>query len=140
MQDDYALGRFVARQDPVYHEALGILRHGAMCTAFVDFIFPRLADCETDATGFALSGLDEARAYLAFPVLGDRYRECVDALFWLSDATALEVFGQDDARKLQASLTLFSEATNEPLMRTMLAIWYDNQVDEPTITRLAREP
>jgi uncharacterized protein (DUF1810 family) len=140
MHDDYALGRFVARQNPVYQEALGILRQGAMCTAFVDFIFPRLADDEPVTNSFALSSLDEARAYLAFPVLGDRYRECVDALFWLSDASALEVFGRDDARKLQASLTLFSEATNEPLMRTMLAIWYDNRVDEPTITRLACEP
>ncbi len=140
LEDSYHLHRFVELQDPVYDQALAILKGGAMCTAYMDFIFPRLAGIYHADGRVALRCLDEARAYLFFPILGDRYRECVDALFWLADASPVEVFGAVDARKLQASLTLFSEATNELLMRTMLTVWFDSRVDENTITHLDLRP
>jgi len=140
IDDAYNLHRFVELQDPVYGEALAILQGGAMCTPYMDFIFPRLVRIYGADGPLSLHCLDEARAYLYFPLLGHRYRECVDALFWLADATPEEVFGAADARKLQASLTLFSEATSELLMRTMLTIWFDNRVDENTITSLDLRP
>ncbi len=138
--DPYDLRRFVELQDPVYDEALAILRGGAMCTPYMDFMFPRLAKIYGADELIALHCLDEARAYLYFPVLGDRYRECVDALFWLPDTSPVEVFGASDARKLHASLTLFSEATSELLMRTMLTVWFDNLVDEMTMSHLDLRP
>jgi uncharacterized protein (DUF1810 family) len=135
MSDEYDLTRFMAAQEPVYDDAVSILRSGMMCTPYMDFIFPRLADTyEAETTSpFGLSSLDEARALLAFPVLGDRYRECVRVLDWSSDRTAAAVFGPVDAKRLQESLTLFTEATNEPIMRTMLTIWFDNLADEATM-------
>lgn len=130
--DDYDLARFVAAQAGTYGDALDILRRGAMCTPYMDFIFPRLED----GGDFAISSLDEASAYLAFPLLGNRYRECVETLFRLVDSSAEAVFGAVDAAKLQASLTLFAEASNEVLLRSVLMTWYDNRVDEATIVRL----
>lgn len=135
MRDDLHLQRFLDAQAPVYDLAVATLRDGSMCTRFMDFIFPRLGDRATEP--FAIASLDEARAFLAFPTLGNRYRECVDALSWLEGSTPSELLGDDDARRLQASLTLFAEATNEPQMRTVLAVWYDSRVDEDTIERLA---
>ena len=116
----------------MYDEALAILRGGAMCSTFMDFIFPRLFD----GRRYGIASLDEARAYLAFPVLGARYRECVEALSWLSDETPAMVFGDEDTKKLHSSLTLFSEATAEPLLRSMLTVWFDNRADEDTMSRL----
>lgn len=137
--DEYNLHRFCEAQDPVYDEALAILRNGAMCTAYMDFIFPRLR-AEQASQALAIASLDEARAYLIFPVLGDRYRECIQALFWLDRAKATDVFAAHDARKLHASLTLFSEASGELMLRTMLAIWFDNALDQDTISRIDLRP
>jgi len=136
MSDDYDLQRFLAAQEPVYDDALEILRHGMMCSPYVDFVFPRLAYATDTANLFAISTLDEARAYLAFPILGNRYRECIGALAWLADETVHDVFDDVDARKLHASLTLFSEASSEPVLRTMLDLWFANLADEATMLRI----
>ena len=138
MIDEYQLERFVAAQADTYDDALDILRRGAMCTPYMDFIFPRLArDGETGP--YALASLDEASAYLDFAPIGNRYRECVETLFKLVQSSAREVFGDTDAAKLHASLTLFAEATNEVLLRSVLMTWFDNRVDEDTIVRIRAE-
>lgn len=139
MHDDYQLQRFLDAQDAVYEDVLAMLREGRMCSPYMDFIYPSLGE-PASAGPYAIRSLDEARAYLAFPALGNRYRECVEALSWLWDDAATEVFGAVDARRLQASLTLFAEATNEQLIRSMLAVWYDSRVDEQTMVRLASVP
>ncbi|WP_129793914.1 DUF1810 domain-containing protein [Sphingosinicella sp. CPCC 101087] len=135
MTDEYDLQRFLDAQEDVYEDALAMLRRGAMCTPYMDFIFPRMTG-EDLASRFAIVSLDEARALLAFPLLGNRYRECVESLPRLVDTSPDGMFGRVDARKLQASLTLFAEATNEPMMRTVLAIWFDNLADEETLVRI----
>ncbi len=136
MNDEYNLQRFVAAQADVYDDALDILRRGAMCTPYMDCIFPRLGSDPDGPNALAISELDEARAYLAFRPIGNRYRECVETLFRLVQSSARDVFGDTDAQKLHASLTLFAEATNEVLLRSVLMTWYDSQVDEDTIVRL----
>ena len=72
--------------------------------------------CRTHGNGdepYALATLDEARACLDVPPIGNRYRECVETLFKLVQSSARDVFGKADAQKLHASLTLFAEASNE---------------------------
>lgn len=139
MIDEYRLDRFVAAQADTYDDALDILRRGAMCTPYMDFIFPRLAPESGIAGAYALPSLDAAAAYLAFPLLGNRYRECVETLFKLVRTSAHDVFGDTDAARLHASLTLFAEATNEVLLRSVLMTWFDNRVDEETIVRIRAE-
>lgn len=135
MTDDYDLRRFVTAQADSYDDAIDILRRGAMCTPYMDFIFPRLARGNGDEP-YALATLDEARAYLDFPLIGNRYRECVETLFKLVQSSARDVFGDADAQKLHASLTLFAEASNEVLLRSVLITWFGAMVDEDTIVRL----
>lgn len=137
MTDDYDLGRFVAAQAGAYDDAIDILRRGAMCTPYMDFIFPRLARGYDDEP-YALASLDAARAYLDFQPIGNRYRECVETLFKLVQSSAREVFGDEDAQKLHASLTLFAEASSEVLLRSVLITWFDNLVDEDTIVRISQ--
>jgi uncharacterized protein (DUF1810 family) len=134
----HRFARFIAAQDPVYEDAVTMLRNGRMCTPYMDFIFPRLAAADERMADrrFAIESLDEARAYLVYPKLGNRYRECVEALMVNATGTATAVFGSLDAAKLQASLTLFSEASNEPLLRIMLSVWFDELVDEETMMQL----
>jgi uncharacterized protein (DUF1810 family) len=141
MNDEYDLQRFVRAQDPVYEDAIGILRQGMMCTPYMEFIFPRLVSRGSDAAPepYAIRSLDEARAYLSSPLLGGRYRECVGILQRLSDASARAVFGDADARKLHASLTLFSEASDDEfLLETMFDVWFDGLLDEGTMIEVNR--
>jgi uncharacterized protein (DUF1810 family) len=139
MDDEYNLQRFVHAQEPVYEDAIGILRRGMMCTPYMEFMFPRLASSESEAElePYAIRSLDEANAYISFPLLGGRYRECVGALQRLVKFSAHTVFGEVDARKLHASLTLFSEASyDEFLLETMFDVWFDGLLDEDTIIRV----
>lgn len=138
MTDDYDLNRFIVAQAEAYDDAIDILRRGAMCTPYMDFIFPRLARGNDGEAGepYALASLDGARAYLDFQPIGNRYRECVETLFKLVRSSARDVFGDEDAQKLHASLTLFAEASNEVLLRSVLITWFDNLVDEDTIVRI----
>jgi uncharacterized protein (DUF1810 family) len=138
MSDEYDLQRFVRAQDPVYSDAIGILRQGMMCTPYMEFIFPRLTIGGSDASQpYAITSLDEANAYLSDPVLGGRYRECVGILQRLFDTSVRSVFGDIDAKKLHASLTLFSEASgDEFLLETMFDVWFDGLLDEDTMNEI----
>lgn len=139
MDDEYNLLRFVRAQDPVYEDAIRILRRGMMCTPYVEFIFPRLASRRSDAgpEPYAIRSLDEANAYLASPLLGGRYRECVGILQRLHNVSPRAVFGDVDIRKLHASLTLFSEASREEfLLETIFEVWFDNLLDHDTMAEL----
>jgi uncharacterized protein (DUF1810 family) len=139
MSDEYNLQRFIDAQDPVYEDAIGILRRGMMCTPYMEFIFPRLAAGRSDIPSepYAITSLDEANAYLSSQILGGRYRECIGTLQRLYNVGARTVFGDADARKLHASLTLFSEASNDEfLLETMFDVWFDGLLDEDTMIQL----
>jgi uncharacterized protein (DUF1810 family) len=136
--DEYDLARFVSAQAPVYAEAITALHGQVLDPAWMAFVFPRFVGCYHDAATqpFAIGSIDEARAYLAHPVLGPRMRESLGALKWLSDCDPNTALSEGDRRNLHSSLTLFGEATDEPLMRDMLAIWFGCRADETTMEQL----
>jgi len=140
MTDEYNLQRFIDAQAPVYVDALSILRRGMMCSPYMDFIFPRLRVAEEQSPPrlFAIGSVDEASAYLASPILGGRYRECIGALQHLPELSAAAIFGDIDAGKLHASMTLFSEATDEYLLETMMDVWFDSLLEPETMKGLGR--
>ena len=84
------------------------------------------------AERYGIDSLEEARAYLDHPVLGQRLRECVEALQDLTGANALEVFGEVDAMKLRSSLTLFVLAGGGPIFEAALTRW-SGSMDERTL-------
>jgi uncharacterized protein (DUF1810 family) len=99
------------------------------------FIFPQLAGLGTSemARRYAITSLDEARAYLAHPILGPRLLECTAALQDLAAAQADAVFGEIDATKLRSSLTLFIQAGGGPMFEAALARWFGGQQDEKSL-------
>jgi len=136
MNDEYNLQRFIGAQEAAYEDAVYLLRQGMMCTSYMEFIFPRLAVRSGGPTPdpYAIGSLDEANAYLSFHPLGARYRECIGILQRLYRVSPRAVFGEVDAKKLHASLTLFSEANPaEFLLETMFEIWFDGLLDEDTM-------
>ena len=141
MSDPFDLQRFVDAQDSggSYDAALAELRAGAKRGHWMWFVLPQLAGLGRSATAqhYAISGLDEARAYLAHPVLGPRLRECAAALTGLDGSDPVAVLGGVDAQKLRSSMTLFeAAASDEPVFGQVLEQYFAGARDDATLTRL----
>lgn len=99
--DPHDLARFVAAQDNggTYERALGELRSGRKTSHWMWFVFPQIVGLGRSPTAqrYAITSLEEARAYLAHPVLGARLRESASALLEVHDRSAREIFGDVDA-------------------------------------------
>ena len=107
------------------------------------FIFPQIAGLGQSpmSVRFAIQSLEEARAYLAHPVLGPRLRECAAAVLAVKDRTAEDVFGSIDAKKLRSCMTLFHRAAPaEPRFSQVLDKWFGGMPDDRTDTLLERPP
>ena len=114
--DPFQLQRFTAAQAVVYDDVLDELRSGRKRSHWMWFIFPQIAGLgHSDmAQRYAISGLNEARAYLAHPMLGARLRECAALVAAVEGRTIGEIFGSPDDLKFHASMTLFAEAATVP--------------------------
>jgi uncharacterized protein (DUF1810 family) len=133
----FDLQRFEVAQDAggSYDAALAELRAGRKTSHWMWFVFPQIAGLGRSPTArrFAIESLEEARAYLAHPVLGARLRECCDVLVGLSGPTASEVLGGTDAMKLKSSMTLFLRAASgEPVFQEVLDRYFGGEADEAT--------
>ena len=137
--DPFDLGRFVSAQSPVWDEVCAELRAGRKRSHWMWFVFPQLASLGRSlmARHYGLSGLDEARAYLAHPVLGARLVSACGALLDLDNRNAVDVFGSIDAMKLRSCLSLFIEAApGETVFKQCLLRYFDGQCDPLTRSRL----
>ena len=81
---------------------------------------------------YGISGKEEAEAYLAHPVLGERLREITSAFLQLKSKTAEEVFGSLDAMKVLSCMTLFNEVAAGDLFRQVIDRYYQGETDEMT--------
>ena len=132
--DPFQLDRFLAAQQDTYEPALAEIRRGRKRSHWMWFVFPQLAGLGRSAMAlrYAIGSLDEARAYLDHPVLGERLRACVGALQDLHRSDPEAVFGPVDALKLRSSLTLFELAGGGRLFEAALDRWFDGRRDEAT--------
>jgi len=141
MDDPYDLHRFVAAQDTgrSYDQATAELRRGRKTSHWMWFVFPQIAGLGQSpvARMYAISGLAEAQAYLAHPVLGPRLAECAAIVGALSGRTAEQIFGGIDALKLRSSMTLFLRAApDEPAFRQVLDQYFGGKPDPATDERI----
>jgi uncharacterized protein (DUF1810 family) len=136
----FDLERFVQAQDGGTHDAaLAELRAGAKRSHWMWFVFPQVAGLGRSSTAqhYAISGLPEARAYLAHPVLGPRLVECARVLTELGTADPVRVFGPVDALKLRSSMTLFAAAApDQPVFAAVLERYFAGERDDETTRRL----
>lgn len=140
--DPYDLQRFVAAQDEgdVYSVVLAELRAGRKRSHWMWYVFPQVAGLGVSPVSrhFALSGLDEARAYLRHPVLGPRLLECTVLVADAAYGSAERIFGPVDAMKLRSSMTLFSMAAPEQtVFADVLSRLFAGQPDPETLRRIA---
>lgn len=138
MNSEDGLERFIAAQDQIYLRALDEIRRGRKRSHWMWYIFPQLRGLghSAQAQRYGILDAEEASAFLAHPVLGARYVECVEALQDLTGHDAVAVFGDVDAMKLRSSLTLFDAIGDRPLFVAALTRWFGAERDPKTLAKL----
>ena len=140
MSDPFDLERFVDAQAPVLGDVLAELRAGRKRSHWMWFVFPQLRGLGSSplADRYAISSLDEARAYLAHPVLGPRLRDCTRLIIDANASSIGDMLGYPDDLKFRSSMTLFSRAAaDNEVFRTALERYFGGADDPMTIARLA---
>lgn len=139
MNDPFDLTRFVVAQQRDYARALDELCAGAKRSHWIWYVFPQLRGLGRSemAERYGISGVDEARAYLAHPLLGARLEDCVRALLSHRGRSVRQIMGSPDDLKLRSSMTLFQAAAPaQPLFAEVLQAFYDGEADPATLQRL----
>jgi uncharacterized protein (DUF1810 family) len=138
--NQYSLDRFILAQEECYEDVLKELTEGRKLSHWMWFIFPQLKGLGQSEYSqyFGLSGQDEARRYWNHPVLGDRYKECLELLLQ-TDISIDQILGEIDALKLQSSLTLFDfSVPDNELLKKSIKFLSDGAIDNLTIYLLIR--
>ena len=141
MDDPYNLERFVAAQNAggTYDRAVSELRRGLKTSHWMWFVFPQIAGLGQSQMSrtYAISSLEEARAYLRHPVLGRRLLECAGIVAAARAGSAEQIFGGIDAQKLHSSMTLFLRAEpSETVFKQVLERYFGGLPDAATEQRI----
>jgi uncharacterized protein (DUF1810 family) len=109
------LTRFLEAQEHTYSQAFAEVKAGRKQSHWMWFIFPQLKGLGLSATSeyYGIKDINEAKEYLAHPVLGGRLREICTVLLEPDKKSALGIFGMPDYLKLKSCLTLFAIAQGE---------------------------
>ena len=137
--DPQNLQRFLDTQELVYEDVVTELRAGRKESHWMWFIFPQFAGLGTSSVAqrYAIQSLDEARAYLAHPILGTRLRECAELVLAVNGRTINEILGAPDDLKLCSCATLFAAVSDQgSVFEWLLAKYYDGAEDERTLKLL----
>ena len=131
--DPFDLKRFVRAQESDYRRALEEIAAGRKRSHWMWYIFPQFAGLGLSSTSrhYAIGSLDEARAYLAHPILGPRLIECAGATLTVEGRSAHDIFGSPDDMKLRSSATLFALVSPEDsVFQRVLERYFDGKRDE----------
>jgi uncharacterized protein (DUF1810 family) len=148
--DSYHLRRFVDAQAACFAQVRSELAAGQKRSHWMWFVFPQIRGLGSSPTAqrFAISGLEEAVAYLAHPVLGPRLRECTALVNAVEGRSIGDIFGYPDDLKFHSSVTLFARAVSHSPSRDRpdsqvfdeaLAKYFDGVPDQVTLDRLGPE-
>lgn len=134
--DINSLDRFLDAQERMYEIALKEIRNGEKESHWMWYIFPQLRGLGRSqvAYTYGINGLEEAKAYLAHPVLSARLIEISEALLDHNDEDIEDIFGDIDAMKLRSSMTLFAcIGKNDSIFHKVLNCFYKGKKDDQTL-------
>lgn len=99
------------------------------------YIFPQIKGLGRSdmALYYAITSLDEAKAYLADEILGTRLREISEELLKHSDVSIQGILGGIDSMKLKSSMTLFDLVSPDDVFARVLDVFFEGKRDDLTI-------
>ena len=134
--DFNSLDRFFQAQTLMYPSVLKQMQNGKKTSHWMWYMFPQLRGLGTSTMAhiYGISGLGEAKAYLAHPVLSERLYKLCGELLKHKDKTALEIFGDIDEMKLKSSMTLFALTSEDyTIFDEVLEHFFGGEMDEVTV-------
>jgi len=136
--DPFDLQRFVDAQESAIARVREELRAGRKRSHWIWFVFPQIAGLGFSAMAqtYAIASLDEAKAYLAHPVLGPRLRECTQLVLAVDGKTAHAIFGSPDDLKFRSCVTLFDAVAPNDVFGEALAKYFEGKADPATLDKL----
>ena len=140
MVEPFDLDRFVHAQDGVLDAVRRELGAGRKQTHWMWFVFPQLRALGRSSTAlhYGIRSLDEARAYMAHPLLGPRLLDCTGLVLAVQGRSAHAIFGSPDDLKLRSCMTLFAAAApDEAAFPEVIRRYYDGAGDPETLRLLA---
>jgi uncharacterized protein (DUF1810 family) len=123
----------------VFDRVRAELGRGRKASHWMWFVFPQIAGLGRSpmAGRYAIASLEEARAYLAHPVLGPRLRECARLVNAVEGREIDEILGYPDDMKFRSCMTLFAHATaDDAVFRAALDRYFGGQEDPATLARI----
>ncbi len=138
-RDPYDLQRFLDAQRESYLQAQLELRAGRKDSHWMWYIFPQIKGlgASSMAQKYAISSLDEAKAYLGHSLLGHRLEECTMLVTAVQGRSIEDIFGYPDHLKFHSSMTLFAHAANDKqIYMEALKKYFRAEFDQQTIARL----
>ena len=140
--DQYNLSRFIEAQERTYKGAMLELARGRKDSHWTWYIFPQidgLGNSETTKI-YSIKSLEEGRAYLKHPILGQRLVDACEILLNLKDVSINEVMGFPDDLKLLSSMTLFELAGNHnSIFSEIINLYFEGERDNKTIEIVAKK-
>ena len=136
----FDLQRFVQAQDPIYDKVRAELAAGVKASHWMWFVFPQITGLGSSAmsTRYAISSIEEAKAYHAHPLLGERLRVITEAMNNAAPNDPAAILGPIDAIKFQSSATLFEfVSADQKCFRTALDKFFAGRPDEATVRQIA---
>ena len=139
MPDPYNLQRFLDAQESVLDAVTRELAAGSKRSHWMWFVFPQVKGLGHTPTAqhYGIGSLDEAKAYLAHPVLGPRLQEWTTTVLAVEGRTAETIFGYPDYLKFRSSMTLFDAASGQAggssVFRRALEKFYRGEPDSSTL-------
>jgi len=125
---EYDLERFLTAQAADYADALDDIRNGRKRGHWIWYIFPQQKGLghSYNSEYYGLDGIDEARAYLAHPVLGARLREISEVLLTHEGKRDIDaIMGSSiDVLKLQTCMNLFNRVSPNDIFEKVLDAFF----------------
>jgi uncharacterized protein (DUF1810 family) len=134
--EPYNLTRFVQAQEADYDQALTEIRAGMKRSHWMWYVFPQFVGLGSSPTSrnYAIKSREEAKAYLAHPILGPRLIECAEAALQIEGRSALQIFGSPDDMKLRSSATLFAAVSSGgSVFHRLIDKYFDGKQDVRTL-------
>jgi uncharacterized protein (DUF1810 family) len=137
--DPHLLGRFVKAQESDYEQALSEIASGRKRSHWMWYIFPQYDGLGFSSTSkfYAIKSIDEAKAYLAHPVLGPRLLKSAEAALGVENRSATAIFGSPDDMKLKSCATLFAHVSPPgSVFERIIEKYFEGERDDKTLRLL----
>lgn len=131
------LNKFLEAQKETFEHALFEIKNGKKESHWMWYVFPQIQGLgQSEVSEFySLNTIDEAKDYLAHPILGSRLIEISTLLLNCDNTNIEEIFGYPDYLKLRSSMTLFSIVVNneELIFNKILEKYYEKNMCDKTL-------